>query len=183
MPHRIAPVARPGAAAPGADLEDVVLAGDEGADGHVARFAVQAAVLPGALRLAGGGEGVAGFVVARVSHHLDFDDEPVLMPFTMSVMVGVASGCCARLVLTASKPLERSTARRCSRLRRIRCSWRRRAISAARLLSVDGDESPPAAQSISAHRRSRRSTAVCATLWGSRRVHGPCLGIRPDSSK
>jgi hypothetical protein len=75
MPHRIAPVARPRAAAHGADLEDVVLAGDEGADGHVARFAVQASVLPGALRLAGGGEGEAGFVVARVFHHLDFDDE------------------------------------------------------------------------------------------------------------
>jgi hypothetical protein len=33
------------------------------------------------------------------------------------------------------------------------------------------------------HRRSRRSTAVCATLWGNRREHETCVGNGPESGK
>jgi hypothetical protein len=75
MPHRITPVAIPGAAADGAELEDVVLAGGEAVDRHGARLGEEAGAEPRALHGAGGGQGVAAFVHLRVRHRSDTVDE------------------------------------------------------------------------------------------------------------
>src|SRR5205823_3809562 len=75
MPHRIAPVAIPGAAADGAELEDVVLAGSQAVDRHGARIGKEPGADPWALHGAGGGQGVAAFVHLRVRHRSDTVDE------------------------------------------------------------------------------------------------------------
>lgn len=88
----------------------MILSQREAVDGHVARAREEAAVLPRALGAGWGGEGVADFVGLGVLDWRDVEESWPLMPFAMSLFVGGPSSGCARLVLTASKPLKMSLA-------------------------------------------------------------------------